>query len=189
MIRTASLLAALAIGAAPAFAQRSAVSAGLSPEMAAEAFKRAVLEVCVPAAAGNGVSALDAARTGTVQPTQDAEARRQAGASTGETVWEVTAARGVVTLREAPGRCVVSVYGPNVSQTLAALQEAAQPSAARMFLSGDDKPSAGPEVISLEVLTVVQGKQVSIVAQGNQPGDPGHQSRFSVITATVSAVG
>jgi hypothetical protein len=85
----AIMIATMLAVALPASAQRTAVSAGLSPEMAGEAFARAVLDVCVPAVGGNGVSSLGAARTGKLNPTQDAEVRRQAGASADETVWEL----------------------------------------------------------------------------------------------------
>lgn len=183
MKRTASLLAALAIAAAPAFAQRSAVSADLSPEMAAEAFKRAVLEVCVPAATGNGVSALAAARNGKLSPTQDADTRRQAGAAADETVWEVAEARGVVTVREAKGRCSVSVYGPAVTQTIMGAMQS---------LSGagfEAMAGAGGAGFRQTLLGSSGGKRVSVQLSGAEPGAQGHQSRFSVITATVSAVG
>lgn len=110
-MRTLAIAAAILISATPALAQRTAVSAQLSPEAAGEAFSRAVIEVCVPAVASNGVSSLGAARDGKLSPTQDAEMRRQAGAEADETVWDVADARGVVTVREKAGRCVVSVYG------------------------------------------------------------------------------
>lgn len=99
-------VAALAV-ALPAYAQRTAVSAQLSPEAAGEAFGRAVSEVCVPAVSGNGVSSVAPAREGKLSPTQDAEMRRQAGAEADETVWDVAEARGVVTVREKGGgaRC------------------------------------------------------------------------------------
>ena len=50
----AGLVVALLL-APSALAQRDAVSADLSPEAAAEVFKRTLLDVCVPAAAGGGV--------------------------------------------------------------------------------------------------------------------------------------
>lgn len=180
MIRTASLLAALAIAAAPAFAQRSAVSTDLSPEMAAEAFRRAVLEVCVPAAAGNGVSALAAARSGGLSPTQDADTRRQAGAGADETVWDVAEARGVVTVREAQGRCAVSVYGPAVTPTIMGAMQSLTGAGFEAMVGTGPKQT---------LLGTSGGKRVSVQLSGAEPGAQGHQSRFSVITATVSAVG
>ena len=48
--------------AAPAHAQRDAVSPDLSPETAAGVFRSAVMDVCVPAVTRNGVSALPAAQ-------------------------------------------------------------------------------------------------------------------------------
>src|SRR5262245_30338032 len=59
-----------------AHAQRSAVSADLSPEAAGQAFRRAVVDACVQAVTGAGVSATAAARDGRLQPTQDAETRK-----------------------------------------------------------------------------------------------------------------
>lgn len=178
MKRTASLLTALAVfAAAPAYAQRTAVSAGLSPEMAGEAFARAVIEVCVPAVAGNGVSSLGAAREGKLNPTQDAEVRRQAGASAGETVWELAEARGVVTVREAAGRCTVSVYGPAVAPTIVGAMQS---------LGGAGfEATVGAGGFAQTLLGTQGGKRVSVQLAGAEPGSAGHQSRFSVTTATV----
>ena len=87
MQRFGLLLAAAIAVALPAIAQRAAVSADLSPEAAGQAFRRAVVEGCVKAVTGSGVSSVAAARDGRLQPTQDAETRRQAGAGPSETVW------------------------------------------------------------------------------------------------------
>lgn len=177
LLAMASLSAVL-----PAHAQRTAISVNLSPEAAAEAFTRTVFDVCVPAIAGNGVSSLAAAREGRVQPTQDAATRRQAGANESETVWEVMAARGVVTIRETQGRCAVSVYGPAVDTTLAALAGAAQPAGLRpVDLSGARSP------LSLHLRGQVQARPIAVDALGAAPGAPEHQSKFSVITASVTA--
>lgn len=175
--------------AAPAHAQRDAVSPDLSPETAAGVFRSAVMDVCVPAVTRNGVSALPAAQQGKLRPTQDAETRKQAGAGPDEIVWDVVGGKGVVTLREKAGRCVVSVYGPPAGATVAAVAGAAsdagfrtegyrfwqpeQPEniAANMTRAGSDSPD---------------GKGVAIRAEGANPGAPGHQSRFSVVTATVT---
>lgn len=170
---------ALAV-ALPASAQRSAVSAGLSPEMAGEAFARAVIEVCVPAVGGNGVSSLGAARTGKLNPTQDAEVRRQAGAGADETVWELVEARGVVTVREAAGRCTVSVYGPAVAPTIVGAMQALG-GAGFEATAG----AAGGEGFRQTLLGTQGGKRVSVQLAGAEPGSAGHQSRFSVTTATV----
>jgi hypothetical protein len=175
-----ALLAAMA--ASSAHAQRTAVSAGLSPEAAADAFVRTVLDVCVPAIAGNGVSSLAVAREGRVQPTHDAATRRQAGAKPEDTVWDVAAARGVVTVRESDGDCVVAVYGPPVGSTLTSLKGSVSLGgmAARVWMEGDDP-------VQLEMLGKINGKPVRVTAEGANPGAPGHESRFSVTTATVTA--
>jgi hypothetical protein len=174
------VLAAL-LAAATAHAQRTAVSAQLSPEMAAEAFTRAVLDVCVPAAAGGGVSGLAAAREGALQPTQDADTRRQAGASAGDTVWDVTAARGVVTVREAAGRCVVSVYGPAVAATIAGAVQS-------LSGAGFEAMAGGADGFRQTLLGAHGGARVSVQLSGSEPGAPGHQSRFAVVTASVAVV-
>ncbi len=178
-------IAALMLAALPAQAQRSAVSAELSPEMAGAAFSRAVMDVCVPAVAGSGVSSLGAAREGKVSPTQDAVMRRQAGAEADETVWDVAEARGVVTVREKAGRCVVSVYGAEVLPTFEALERADTEVGFKrsMYMS----PGAGIPVSHSTFLEgELQGKKLKISVIGVEPGTPGHQSRFSVVTATVS---
>ena len=117
-----ALLTAVLMGLAlPASAQREAISSALSPEVAAEAFTDAVLNTCIPAAAGNGVSGLPPGVRSRLQSSSDAETRRQAGATANETVWDVLAAKGVVVVHERPGRCVVSVYGPPAMQTVMGL--------------------------------------------------------------------
>ncbi len=168
--------------AAPAFAQRSAVSADLSPEMAGQVFRQAVADICVPAVAGNGVSALEAARDGRLQPTQDAETRKQAGASASETVWNVVAARGVVTVRERAGQCVVSVYGPSAGPTILATMQG---------LSGlgfEALAGSAGGGFTQSLSGASGGKRVSVQLSGAEPGAPGHQSRFSVITAMVAVL-
>ncbi len=177
-MRALAIAAAAMLVAFPASAQRTAVSAGLSPEMAGEIFGKAVIEACVPAVAGNGVSGLAAARDGGVTPTQDAEMRRQAGAAAGETVWEVTEARGVVTVREAAGRCTVSVYGPAAAPVI--LQVGAMLETSHGF-----ERLASTQGLGLSLMRSEGGKRVMVKLAGAEPGAPGHESRFSVITATV----
>ena len=176
---TASLLVLAAMAIAPAYAQRSAVSANLSPAAAAESFKQAVVGVCVPAVGGAGVSALALAREGKVQPTQDAETRRQAGAAPDETVWDVADARGVVTIRERAGQCVVMVYGPATGPTVADATLA-------LVLRGFEA-LAGPADGFTQTLTGrSNGRRMLVQLSGGNPGSPGHQSKFSVVTAAES---
>lgn len=170
----------LALASGTAHAQRNAVSANLSPEAAGDAFKQAIVGVCLPAVADGGVSALAAAREGEVQPTQDAETRRQAGAAADETVWDVTDARGVVTVREKAGRCVVSVYGPVTGPTMA--------DATMALLVRNFEALAGPAGGFTQTLTGNSGgKRMTVQLSGAEPGSPGNQSKFSVVTATVFA--
>ena len=110
-------LVAVLVGA-PAFAQRGSVSPDLSPEAAGEAFKQAVVDACVPAVTGSGVSGLSAAQRGSLQPTNDAATRKQAGAAPDETVWDVMDGKGVVTVREKESVCIVSVYGAPAKATI-----------------------------------------------------------------------
>lgn len=174
-------IAALMLAAAPAVAQRAAVSAELSPEMAGAAFARTVMDVCVPAVAGSGVSSLGAAREGKVSPTQDAVTRKQAGAEADETVWDVAEARGVVTVREKAGRCIVSVYGPGAPPVI--MQLGAELENAHRF-ERLMTPQA-PNGLALSLIRNEGGRSVMVQLQGSQPGAQGHQSRFSVVTATV----
>ncbi len=176
----AGLVLAATVTVGGAQAQRSAVAADLSPEKAGAAFSQAVLDVCVPAAAGNGVSSRAAAREGRVQPTQDADTRRQVGAQASETVWDVVAARGVVVAREGQGRCTVSVYGPAVGPTIL--------SATQALSRGGFEALVGAGSASQTLLGTRDGKRISVQVSGMEPGAPGHQSRFSVVTATVTVV-
>jgi hypothetical protein len=170
------------LSAAPAHAQRTAISANLSPEAAAEAFQQAVTDVCVPAVAGSGVSALAAAHEGRVQPTQDAETRRQAGATADETVWDVVAAQGVVTVREKAGRCVVAVYGPPRASTMSGASD-------RLSGAGFELlAAAAGEGVRETLIGSVGDKRVMVQLLGVAPGMPDNRSKFSVVTATVFAV-
>ena len=176
----AMAIALVVLACGPAQAQRAAVSADLSPEAAGEAFKQAVVSVCLPAVGGGGVSSLAAAREGKVQPTQDAETRRQAGAAADETVWDVADARGVVTVREKAGRCVVSVYGPATGPTMS--------DATLALLVRGFEALAGPAGGFKQMLIGnSNGKRVTVQLAGIEPGSPGNQSKFSVVTATVFA--
>lgn len=180
MRRFAGLVVALLL-APSALAQRDAVSADLSPEAAAEVFKRTLLDVCVPAAAGGGVSAMPAAQAGKLRTTNDAATRKQAGASPDDTVWDVMDGKGVVTIHERKGRCVVSVYGPPAVKTIADV-------AAAMEAAPDFQRLAGappPDGLSQNMFFGSGGRSAMVQLKGSEPGMPGHLSRFSVVTATV----
>lgn len=183
MKRVAPLLVVVAAMASSAVAQRAAVSADLSPEAAGQAFRRAVVEGCIPAAAGPGLSAVAAAQQGRLQPTQDAETRRQSGASMDETVWDVPEARGVVTLREKAGRCIASVYGPASGPTILNVAQALT-TAGFEAMAGPAAPSGG---FTQTLVGSHNGKRVTVQLSGAEPGAPGNQSKFSVVTATVFA--
>ena len=160
--------------ATPAHAQRDAVSPDLSPEMAGQVFSRTVADVCVPAVSGNGVSALSAAQRGALVPTQDATTRKQAGAAVDETVWDVATARGVVTVREKAGLCVVSVYGSALTSTIEAAKLALmQDGFGAVTIAGEDQGA------SQRLLGQRDGRSVAVRLNGSQPGSPGHQSKFS----------
>ena len=183
MLRFGLLIAAAIVVSAPAIAQRPAVSTDLSPEAAGQAFRRAVVDGCVQAVTGSGISAVAAARDGRLQPTQDAETRRQAGAAAGETVWEVAEARGVVTVRETAGRCVAAVYGPASTPTILNVALALS-SAGFEALAGPASPSGG---FTQTLVGASGGKRVTVQLAGAEPGAPGNRSTFSVVTATVFA--
>lgn len=166
--------------ALPAHAQRDAVSPDLSPEAAAGVFQAAVVDVCVSAITGTGVSGVAAAQQGKLRPTQDAETRRQAGAGPDETVWDVMDGKGVVTVREKAGQCVVSVYGAPAKATVAGVS---QKLASATWIRGLSKVSVNDlkQIVTFDV----GPRPVRIQVEGSEPGSPGHQSKFSVVTATV----
>ncbi len=176
ILATAAMLACTGV----AHAQRDAVSADLSPEIAGQVFSRAVAQICVPAVAGNGVSALSAAQQGTLRPTQDAETRKQAGASPDETVWDVMDGKGVVTVRERAGRCAVSVYGAPVKATIDGTAQALQAAPGAKGVS-TVTVSAMKQATTMEV----GPRAVVVEVVGSEPGTPGHRSKFSVVTGTV----
>lgn len=187
MTRLASaiiILAAATLAAMPAFAQREAVSSSLSPEAAAAAFNEAVTGACIPAVvAPNGMGGLPAAVKAKLSPTNDIATRTQAGAATDEVVWDVNAARGVVTIHEKKGRCVVSVYGPPAMSSIMGL------AATLSETSGFERLVAAPPPngFGQTLMKMDNGKRVMVQLAGSEPGMPGHRSRFSVITATVFA--
>ncbi|HVY89547.1 MAG TPA: hypothetical protein VG942_11810 [Hyphomonadaceae bacterium] len=179
-MRIAGLALVAAMFAGPALAQREAISPSLSPEAAAEAFEDAVVAICVPAVTATGVQGLPAAVKARISPTNDVETRKQAGAAADETVWDVAAAKGVVTIHEKAGRCVASVYGPAAGPTMVTLT--------RMISAAGFEPLAGPGRIGAMEQTLMKqagGKRVMVVLNGSEPGMPGHRSKFSVVTATV----
>lgn len=182
-MKAGQLLFLAAMFAEPALAQRPAVSAELSPEMAAEVFKRTVMEVCVPAAAGGGVGALAAAKRGGLVRSDDPATRKQAGAGAADTVWDVTEGKGVVTVHEKPGRCVVSVYGPEALKTIASVAQAMEAAPGFERLAG----SPPPDGLAQSMFFSSGGRSMIVQLKGAEPGTPGHQSRFSVVTATVFA--
>ncbi len=175
------LLAGLA--ATPAFAQRAAVSAALSPEAAAAAFNDAVLNACLPAMkASAGMGGLPASVKSKFSPTNDVATRTQAGAAADEVVWDVNAARGVVTIHEKPGRCTVSVYGPPAMGTIVGLANMLSTGPGFERLVGTAAPSNG---YGATLMKSEGGKRVMVQLFGSEPGMPTHKSRFSVVTATV----
>jgi hypothetical protein len=162
-------------------ALREAISPGLSPEDASAAFSDAVMTGCVAAVAGGKrVEALGAG--GKFIATRDAATRAEVGATPEETVWNVAAAKGVVTMHEKAGRCVASVYGPPAAMTVMKVgQTLAAAGFERMAVT------QGPG-ISQSLYRIADGKRVQVTLSGSEPGMPGHKSRFSVVTATVFAM-
>ncbi len=178
-MRFASLALAALIAAAPAMAQRPAISSSLSPEAAEAAFEDAVMNICVPAASGAGVPGLAAAVKARISPTNDVETRKQAGAAADEAVWDVAAARGVVIIREKGRRCVAEVYGPPAGPTILTLTR-------KLQAAGFEALASASGIGGMEQRLRKSGPAGLMVAiTGSEPGMPGHQSRFSVITATV----
>ncbi|RYD94526.1 MAG: hypothetical protein EOP61_21495 [Sphingomonadales bacterium] len=180
------LVSAFVVAAAlalPAHAQRDAVSADLSPEIAGQVFARTVADICVPAVSGQSISSLGAVQEGKLRRTQDAATMKQAGASSDETVWDVMDGKGVVTVREKAGECVVSVYGAPAKATIDGTAQVlkAMPGAKNV------RPvSTGP----LKQATTFEAGMQKIVVEviGSEPGAPGHRSRFSVVTARMLPV-
>jgi hypothetical protein len=164
-----------------AHAQRAAISPDLSPEDAAAAFTSAVLDGCLPAVAqGRPVADIAGAR---IVSTSDAETRSQAGAAPGDAVWDVAAARGVVTVSETAGRCTVQVYGPPAAPTLMALaQRLKAPD------QGFESMMAAGGGLSQTLMRGDGAARVLVTIKGAEPGMPNHSSRFSVVSASVSRV-
>ena len=177
-MRPIALLLCVGLAAGPAAAQREAISPSLSPEVAASVFQDAVTGICVPAVAdGAGVNGLPAAAKARIQASCDANTRQQLGAAADEHVWDVVSAKGVVLIREKAGRCVVSVYGPPVVPTILSVAQGLSNSAGFERLVQAPPPNGFGQTL--------MGGGVTVQLNGSEPGMPGHQSRFSVVTATV----
>jgi hypothetical protein len=178
-MRTHLIAGSLLLLASPAHAQRDAISPDISPEIAGRAFEDAVMNACLPAVSGGQrVGQMPAARA-MLAESSDPETRRQIGAGPGETVWDVTAGRGVVEIKESAGRCTVSVYGPRAQPAMSALS-------AKLVAAGFTRMAA-PAVGLRQMLTRTSGQRVQAIITGSEPGSPGHQSRFAVVTATLIA--
>lgn len=177
-MRIAAIVLAACVLAAPAFAQREAISPTLSPDAANAAFNDAVLTACLPAIVGGGMDGLPGPAKAKLFTSSDAATRRQAGAASDETVWDVLAAKGVVTIHEKRGRCVVSVYGPPAMPAIMGLSQilAASQGFERLVTAG----GMGQTLAKSD-----GGKRVMVQLAASEPGMPNHASRFTVITATV----
>ncbi len=170
----------LMLAVIPAHAQRAAISPDLSPADAAAAFEAMVVDGCLAAVASGG-RVSDTSISSHVTAAQDSETLRQAGAAPGDTVWDVSAARGVVTVRESGGRCIVQVYGPPAPGTVSAL-------ARRLKEQGFEALASAGGGLSQTLLRGEGASRVQVTVQGAEPGGANHPSRFSVISATVSRV-
>jgi hypothetical protein len=177
-MRIAGLAILAVLLAAPAVAQRPAVSAALSPEAANAAFNDAVVTACIPAVAGSGIGGIAAPARAKLAVSTDADTRKQAGAAADETVWDVLAARGVVTIHEKQGRCVVSVYGPPAVPAIIGLSQV-------LATKHGFERLATTTGTGQTLMKTDNGKRLMILIKGSEPGMPGHASRFTVITATV----
>jgi hypothetical protein len=162
----------------PVWAQREAISATLSPEAANAAFNDAVITACIPAVSGNGMGGIPAPARAKFAPTNDVGTRKQAGAAADETVWDALSAKGVVTIHEKRGRCVVSVYGPPAAPAIIGLAGVLSSTHGFERLVGTGGP--GQSLMKSD-----QGKRLMVQLNASEPGMPGHASRFTVITATV----
>jgi hypothetical protein len=182
-MRSALFAIVAGLGALPAFAQREAIAPTLSPEMAASAFQEAVTGACVPAVLGSW-DGLAPAVKGRLEVSSDAAARRQIGAADDETVFDIVSAKGVVFVRQKPGRCVVSVYGPPAMPTILSLAGvlAGSPYGFEKLMQAPPPNGFGQSLLKVE-----GGKRVMVQLRGSEPGMPGHLSRFSIVTATVFA--
>jgi hypothetical protein len=177
-MRIAAITIAAFLAAAPAVAQREAISANLSPEAANAAFNDAVITACIPAVSGNGMGAIPAPARAKFAPTNDVGTRKQASAAADETVWDALAAKGVVTIHEKRGRCVVSVYGPPAAPAIIGL--AGVLASAHGFERLVGTGGSGQSLMKSSA-----GKRLMVQLNASEPGAPGHASRFTVITATV----
>jgi hypothetical protein len=182
MLRLAFVGAVWTLAANPAVAQRDAISSSLSPEAAAKAFQDTVTGICVPAVAGGGLSTLPAGARAKLQASSDPVTRQQSGAAADENVWDVLSSKGVVVVREKPGRCTVSVYGPPAMTTIMTLAGALTVSP-----YGFERLVAAPPTngLSQSLTRMENGKRLMVLLTGSEPGMPGHKSRFGVVTATV----
>lgn len=172
-------LAAVVLLAFPASAQlRQAISPNLSPEAAEAAFEDAAINGCIAAVRGGqriGGAGFEAS--------SDPSLREQIGAAADEQVFDVTAGKGVVAVKEKDGRCSVSVYGPDASSAVLGLAQKLAGSHGFERLASAPSPNGFSEAL----YKVDGGKRLQVSIRGSEPGMANHKSRFSVVTLTVFA--
>jgi hypothetical protein len=192
MIRTFVLAPALLLGAcatvsnappSPPAARSQATAgpaAGLSPQQVSQGFVEAVVQGCAAAAeAGKPISEV----AGTVIVRDDGRSAGGMKPRNGGEPWAPASAKGIVMIDAAPTECEVGAYGPPAQATLVATGEAL---VAKGFAVASPMTSSGG-IFFVKYSKQAGGRTVAVDLTGNEPGAPGMRSRFSTLTAKVTA--
>lgn len=183
MIRTLPIVSAVLFGAcatvqAPApQAPSPSPAAGLSAQDVAAGFAIAVVDGCVAAAeAGKTLEQLGSDKI--VRDTSRSAMRLKPEF----TAWAPRLGQGIVTIDEGAESCDVSAYGAPVQSTFDAIARAL----GDVGYQTTPVPSQGYRHFATSLSKAVEGRMVSVLLIGNEPGAAGTTSRFSGLSAFVT---
>lgn len=183
MIRIAACVSSLALAGcasveAPPRQMSSYAAPGLSPQDVATGFSIAVLEGCV-APAESGKTLEEAPSERIVRETAPDPIRQP---KPGQTAWAPVPGQGIVTIHTGGGSCDVSAYGPPVAPVFDGIAHALT---AKGYQAVPITPE-GPRHFASHLTKTADGRTVSVMLIGNEPGAAGRMSRFSGLSAFVT---
>jgi hypothetical protein len=154
-------------------------AAGLTPAQVSRGFVEAIVQGCAAALeAGKPISEIAGAVI-----VHDDERPASMKPRNGGTAWAPASAKGIVMIDEAPAACEVSAYGPPVEVTIGMVKEALT---AKGYMPA---PSVAPGrgFFFANLGKQANGRSLLVQLSGSEPGAAGTLSRFSTLSAKVTA--
>lgn len=156
---------------------------GVSVEDATEGFRVAVIDACLTALeSGKPISEL-ANETGPI--TADEQYALQARMKPGSTAWAPKRGKGNVSIVSSGSTCEVHAFGPPVKPAFERVSQALLDPHGFSPDTATRDPS--PQVYYQPFTKKLGAKTIKVILSGNDPGAPGTKSRFSTLTASVTA--